>query len=339
MSSAGIITTFAGTGSLGYNGDGDATSSQLNYPTGVSADINGNVYIADQGNHRIRKVNSAGILSTFAGTGTAGYNGDGDATSAQLNFPTGVAADISGNVYIGDGNNHRIRKVNSAGILTTFAGTETVGYNGDGIAATSAQLWYPYGVTADINGNVYTADSSNQSIRKVNSAGIITTLAGTGIAGYSGDGVAATSAQLYFPYGVAVDMNGNVYIADTYNSRIWKVNSAGIVSTFAGGSWGGYISDGGPATSAQLNYPCGVSVDRNGNVYIADLNNNRILFVVVSSQPVARPMMLPSCQPSEQPSVQPSRQPSSQPSGNDSPFFIRYNPKYYICTLLIFSIR
>ena len=321
---AGIVSTFAGTGTAGYNGDGNAaTSAQLCYPIGVSADINGNVYIADRDNNRIRMVNFAGIIATFAGIGTAGSSGDdGLAISAQLNHPYGVAADISGNVYIVDLFNSRIRKVNSAGIITAFAGTGVAGYNGDGVLATLAQLNNPWGVSADISGNVYIADQWNHRIRKVNSAGIVTTFAGTGTDGYNGDGFAATSAQLRYPSGLSADINGNVYIADTGNSMIRKVNSAGIITTLAGTGIAGYNGDG-DATSAQLNNPYGVSADMNGNVYIADPFNERIRFVVISPQPVARPMMLPSCQPSlrpsrqpsNQPTMQPSQQPSSQPSG------------------------
>ena len=295
----------------------------MNGPNGVSADVNGNVYIADFGNQRIRKINPAGIVSTFAGTGTAGYNGDGNAaTSAQLYYPTGVSADMNGNVYIADRDNNRIRMVNFAGIIATFAGIGTAGSSGDDGLAISAQLNHPYGVAADISGNVYIVDLFNSRIRKVNSAGIITAFAGTGVAGYNGDGVLATLAQLNNPWGVSADINGNVYIADTGNSMIRKVNSAGIITTLAGTGIAGYNGDG-DATSAQLNNPYGVSADMNGNVYIADPFNERIRFVVISPQPVARPMMLPSCQPSlrpsrqpsNQPTMQPSQQPSSQPSG------------------------
>ena len=168
-------------------------------------------------------MNSAGIITTFAGNGISGYSGDGGAaTSAQLYNPGGVSADINGNVYIAEQINHRIRKVNSAGIITTFAGGGGSGI-GDGGAATSAQLNQPWGLSADTNGNVYIADSHNNRIRKVNSAGTITTFAGTGTAGSSGDGGAAMLAQLYYPTGVSADINGNVYIADSWNNRIRKV--------------------------------------------------------------------------------------------------------------------
>ena len=332
VNSAGIITTLAGTGlgmtgEGGYSGDGGAASlAQLNHPSGLSADINGNVYIGDQNNHRIRIVNSAGIVSTFAGTGSQGYGGDGGAASlAQLNHPSGLSADISGNLYIADTSNNRIRKVNSAGIVTTLVGTGTAGYGGDGGAASLSQLNSPTELSADINGNVYIADWGNERIRKVNSAGIVTTFAGNGISGFNGDGVAATAAQLNQPWGVSADINGNVYIADQYNHRIRKVNSAGIITTFAGtGSWG-YSGDGGAASLAQLKFPAGASADISGNVYIADLYSQRIRKVLSQSPtssptplptplPTTTPTSLPSPLPSYPPTYQPSSRPTSSPS-------------------------
>jgi PKD repeat protein len=272
--SSGIITTVAGTGTAGYSGDGgQATSAQLDYPFGVAVDAQGNLYIADQVNQRIRKV-SGGIITTVAGTGTAGYSGDGgQATSAQLNNPIGVAVDGQGNLYIADYMNHRIRKV-SSGIITTVAGTGTAGYSGDGGQATSAQLDGPVGVGVDAQGSVYIADQGNQRIRKL-SGGIITTVAGTGTAGFLGDGGQATSAQLNSPFGVAVDGQGNLYIADASNHRVRKV-SGGIITTVAGTGTSGYSGDGGQATSAQISEPVGVAVDGQGNLYIADYDNQRI---------------------------------------------------------------
>ena len=276
-----IITTIAGTGIWGISGDGGAaTSAQFALPSGVSVDISGNVYIADTNNYRIRMVNSAGIITTFAGTGDGGSSGDGGAaTSATLFGPRGVSVDISGNVYIADSWNNMIRMVTSTGIITTIAGTGTRGSSGDGGAATSAQLYWPYGVSVDISGNVYIADYRINKIRMVNSAGIITAFAGTGDGGSSGDGGAATSAQLYGPQGVSVDISGNVYIADYYNNKIRMVNSTGIITTFAGTGDSGSSGDGGAATSAQLNQAFGVSVDISGNVYIADSANHKIRMV------------------------------------------------------------
>jgi sugar lactone lactonase YvrE len=219
------ITTIAGTGGYGGSGDGGpATSAQLWDPRGVAVDSDGNIYIADPGNYRIRKVDSSGNITTFAGNGTPGYSGDGEsATSAQLNNPNGIAVDSLGNIYIADQYNYRIRKVDSDGKITTIAGNGTPGYSGDGGPATSAQLYNPSGVAVDSDGNIYIADNNNYRVRKVDSSGKITTFAGTGTAGYSGDGGPATLAQLNWPYGVAVDSVGNIYIADRSNNRIRKV--------------------------------------------------------------------------------------------------------------------
>jgi uncharacterized protein YjdB/RPA family protein len=279
-----IITTFAGNGTLGYSGDGGAaTAAELYAPWGVAVDGSGNVYIADQLNNRIRKVDPSGFISTFAGNGTLGYSGDGGAaTAAELRTPTGVAVDGSGNVYIADNGNSRIRKVDPTGVISTFAGNGTYGYSGDGGAATAAHLYGPFVVAFDGAGNVYIADCYNSRIRKVDPSGVISTFAGNGTLGYSGDGGAATDAQLVYPFGVAVDGSGNVYIADANNSRIRKVDPTGVISTFAGNGTYGYSGDGGAATAAELSSPVGVSVDGGGNVYIADYYNNLIRKVDLS---------------------------------------------------------
>ena len=274
----GIITTVAGNGALGYSGDGSAaTSAALCDPSGIAVDKFGNLYIAESLNERIRKVNAAtGIITTVAGNGNQGYSGDGSvATSAQLDNPNGVAVDAAGNLYIADGNNNRIRKVNvTTGIITTVAGNGNQGYSGDGGAATSAQLAIAYqsGLAVDAAGNLYIADCDNNRIRKVNAAtGIITTVAGNGTQGYSGDGGAATSAQLDWPWGVAVDASGNIYIADEVNNRIRKVDATtGIISTVAGNGTWGYSGDGGAATSAKMNGPTGVAVNAAGSLFIVD---------------------------------------------------------------------
>ncbi len=228
----GTITTFAGTGTSGSGGDdSSASSAQLNGPQGIVVDTrNGDVYIADTGNHKIRKVSSGGgTITTFAGTGTFGSGGDGSsASSAQLNGPTGLTIDTrSGDVYIADAGNHKIRKVSSGdGTITTFAGTGTDSYGGDGSSASSAQLNSPTGLVIDtMNGDVYIADAGNHRIRKVSSGdGTITTFAGTGTDSYGGDGSIASSAYFSTPYDVQIDTrNNHMYISDSYNNRIRKI--------------------------------------------------------------------------------------------------------------------
>jgi sugar lactone lactonase YvrE len=275
---APLIATVAGNGVQGYLGDGGAaTSAELYNPYGVAVDTAGNLYIADSGNHRIRKVDTNGKISTVAGKGAAGYSGDGGAaTIAELKYPIGVAVDAAGNLYIGDSNNNVVRKVTTDGKITTVAGNGTAGSLGDGGAATSAELSSPAGVAVDTAGNLYIADYSNSRIRKVTSGGTITTFAGTGAAGYSGDNGAATSANLNEPNGVALDTGGNLYIADVYNHRIRKVSTGGIITTVAGNGTQGYSGDGGAAVSAELYLPYSVAVDSSGNIYIADFYNQRI---------------------------------------------------------------
>jgi prepilin-type N-terminal cleavage/methylation domain-containing protein len=265
--STGIITTVAGNGTEGYSGDGGpATSAELNNPTKSAVDSSGNLYIADYGNQRVRMVTaSTGIITTVAGNGTAGYSGDGGAaTSAELWGPYGVAVDSSGNLYIVEIWNFRIRKVTaSTGIITTVAGNGTSGYSGDNGAATSAELWTPYGVAVDSSGNLYIADYGNNRIRKVTaSTGIITTIAGNGTAGYSGDGGPATSAKLHSPTGSAVDSSGNLYISEYGNNRIRKVTASGTICTVAGNGTSGYSGDNGAATSAELHTPSDIAVSR-----------------------------------------------------------------------------
>jgi sugar lactone lactonase YvrE len=233
----------------------------------VAVDSVGNVYIADLGNKRIRKV-SGGTITTIAGNGAAGFSGDGGpATSASLSAPYGVALDSTGSLYTADNDNNRIRKV-SGGTITTVAGNGNLGFSGDGGPATSASLAQPEGLAVDSSGNLYIADTRNHRIRKL-SGGTITTIAGNGTPGFSGDGGPATSASLYNPGGVAVDSAGNLYIADSNNNRIRKV-SGGTITTVAGNGNAGFSGDGGPATSASLNYPIGIAVDSAGDLYTAD---------------------------------------------------------------------
>jgi uncharacterized protein YjdB len=278
VSPSGIISTFAGNGTLGYSGDGGlATSASLYYPENIAIDISGNVYISDVGNNRIRRVSSTGIITTIAGNGSAGFSGDGGAaTAASLNAPKGVCIDNTGNLYISDNNNNRIRKVSSTGVITTIAGNGSAGFSGDGGVATAASLNAPTGIISDAIGNLFIADFNNNRIRKVSSTGVISTIAGNGSAGFSGDGGAATAAGLNYPTGIAIDNSNTIYIPDNINDRIRKVSSTGIISTIAGNGYTGFSGDGGAATSASLNKPQGIAVDGIGNLYFADQFNQRI---------------------------------------------------------------
>jgi uncharacterized protein (TIGR03437 family) len=270
--SNGAITTVAGNGTVGFSGDnGPPTSAQLANPWGVAVDSAGNLYIADYGNQRIRKV-SNGAITTVAGNGTRGFSGDnGPATSAQFYDPAGLAVDSAGNLYLADYGNNRIRKVSGGVIATVAGGGASLGDNGP---PTSARLSLPYGVAVDSAGNLYVADWGNNRIRKV-SGGVITTVAGNGTRGFSGDNGPPTSAQLSNPEGVAVDSAGNLYIADYGNQRIRKVAN-GVITTVAGNGTAGFSGDNGPPTSAQLSNPYGVAIDSAGNVYIGDSGNNRV---------------------------------------------------------------
>jgi sugar lactone lactonase YvrE len=280
---AGTITTVAGSSNLGFGDGGPATAARLAGPVGVAVDAAGNLFIADSLNSRIREVTPDGIISTVAGTGINGFNGDGGpATAAQLFEPQGVAVDAAGNLFIADSGNNRIRKVTPDGVISTVAGTGINGFNGDGGQATAAQMNQPEGVAVDAAGNVFIVDRYNNRIRKVTPAGIISTVAGMGSAGFSGDGGPATAAQLFEPQGVAVDAAGNLFISDWGHSRIRKVNPAGIISTVAGNGSSGFSGDGGPATAAQLYSPEGVAVDAGGNLFIADTANYRIRKVTPS---------------------------------------------------------
>ena len=243
----------------------------VGYTTGVTADGLGNFYVSDPSLSSVFKVNATGIATIFAGTGRIGYSGDGGpAASAQLYSPAGLAIDASGDVFVADTGNQVIRKISASGTITTIAGNGILGYSGDGGPATDATLNSPCCVAVDASGNVYIADTSNYAIRKVSPTGSIATFAGTGYAGHSGDGGPASAASLNSPYGVAADANGNVYISDTGNGVVRKVSSSSTISIFAGNHNMGYSGDGGPATSAELFSPRGLSVDADGNVLIAD---------------------------------------------------------------------
>ena len=295
----GIISTIAGTGAAGYNSDGiAATSAKLNDPVGLAFDTSGNLFIADVVNHRIRKVDKiTGIITTVAGNGfgaggLGGYSGDGIiATSAELNVPGYIAIDANNNIYISDGRNYRIRRVDvTTNIITTVAGNGISGYSGDGGPATSAKIMGPQGLSFRKKDNRYlfVADSLF-GVRKIDFfTGIITTVSGNGVYGYSGDGSPATNANIEAPFDVVFDFLGNYYIAE-FNGRVRKVDTFGIISTFAGNMTFGYSGDGIPATSAQLNETTGLDVDVCGNLYIADASNERIRKVTIATPILTKP--------------------------------------------------
>jgi hypothetical protein len=269
VNAANIMTTVTGGGFGGYSGDGGPASAALiNDGRSVAADAAGNVYITDFMNSRLRKINLAGMINTIAGP-AGGFAGDGGpATAAAFGGINCVAVDTAGNIYMGDYYNVRIRKINTMGIVSTIAGNGATGFSGDGGPATAASFDGINSVAVDGSGNVYVADVNNHRIRKINAAGIITTLAGTGTIGFSGDGGPASVANLGYPNCVASDPSGNVYIADTYNNRVRRVSPAGIITTFAGNGWSGPGGDGGPATAAELESPRAVEIDAAGNVYL-----------------------------------------------------------------------
>jgi uncharacterized protein (TIGR03437 family) len=281
--SAQQITTIVGNGIASFSGDGGAASSAtVNSPPDVTFDLFGNLYIADQNNNRVRKVDTKGIITTVAGNGTAGFSGDGGlATQAELNAPTGVCTDASGNLFIVDVFNYRVRKVDISGKITTVAGNGTKDSTGDGGPATDAAMYIPIRCVVDSADNLYIADQGAHKIRKVTPSGTISTFAGTGkdtgfIADFSGDGGPAIQADLNNPTAVSIDPAGIIYIADQFNHRIRKVDKSGIITTIAGTGSAGFTGDGGSAVSAELNDPGGLVVDQNGDIYFADCSNLRV---------------------------------------------------------------
>ena len=272
-----IITTIAGNGTYGFTGDGGAaTSAEITSPYSVATDKQGNLYIADNYNNRIRKVSVSGIITTIAGNGTAGYTGDGgQATAAELKYPQAIAFDNNGNIFIADSYNNRIRKINTAGIISTYAGNGTLGYSGDGGPATAAKLHYPSGMALDGVGNLYFAEPNNHAIRMINTSGIITTIAGTGTAGYSGNAGLATAAMLNYPQNVVIDNYGNMFISDVNNNCIRKINTMGIISTYAGTDTAGYTGNGGQAGLADINVGW-VAIDKQSNIYLVEQYTNDV---------------------------------------------------------------
>lgn len=263
ISPAGIVTTLAGS-TYGF-ANGNSTVAKFSGPSGVAIDVSGNVYVSDTENHKIRKINPNGIVTTLAGS-TLGY-AEGTGSDAQFHFPRGLALDASGNILVADVGNDRIRKVSPTGVVSTFAGGTQGFANGTGVLA---QFDRPFGVAIDASGNMYVADRNNNKIRKISPNAEVTTLAGSTLGFADGTGV---SSQFYYPYAVAVDASGNIYVADRDNHRIRKISPTGLVSTLAGGIKG--FADG-IVTSAKFDYPSGVAVDISGNVFVADQLNNKI---------------------------------------------------------------
>jgi len=262
------ITTLAGSGAAGST-DATGTSASFNTPQGI-AWYGGNLYVADRNSNKIRKVTAAGVTTTFAGSGTAGYvNATG--TAAQLSSPSGIAFDSSGNMFVADTYNHSIRKITSGGVVTLFAGNQSLGYGFADGTGSAARFSFPFSIAVDSSNNLYVADTYNYRIRKITPAGVVTTFAGSSVAG-SADGT-GTAAQFNLPYGVAVDASNNVFVSDTSNSLIRKITSAGVVTTVAG-STSGYTD--GTGTAAQFSEPQGLVFDASGNLFISDTTNNRI---------------------------------------------------------------
>jgi hypothetical protein len=292
---ADVISRYAGTGVAGFSGDnGPASQAKLNDPSGVALDGSGDLFIADTGNNRIREVSSTGTIKTIAGTGTCpvtpgkgGGGGTGNGPGLKLNLcgPTGVAT-MGANLLFTDTGHNDVMILNlSSGMVNTFAGTGTAGNSGDGGKAVNATLNHPTGLYADGAEHVYIADTGNNRVREVTPSVLIIAFAGNGTAGYGGDGGLATGAKLNAPTGVGGDSMGNVYIADTANSRIRKVAS-GIITTYAGTGVSGFSGDGGPATLAKIASPTGSVASYGTTVFFSDSGNQRVRGVFTGPPPV-----------------------------------------------------
>ncbi|HEV2577051.1 MAG TPA: Ig-like domain repeat protein [Acidobacteriaceae bacterium] len=279
ISIGGAITAVAGNGTQGFSGDGGpASAAELNSPSSVAIGADGTLYIADTGNQRIRAVKS-GSITTFGGNGARGYSGDGSlATSASLNHPVALAIDATGALLVCDQGNDRVRRI-SAGQIATIAGNGTQGFAGDGGAATAAELNEPSGIVATSDGRVFIADSANQRVRVISAAGIISTYAGTGVGGNSGDSGPATAAQLNRPTGLAIDSANDLFIADENNHRLRRIAAGGTITTVAGGGLQGLAPDGSIALTSPQNLPAGAAVSNFGWPVIADAANHSVQIV------------------------------------------------------------
>ena len=268
ITAGGLITTLAGSGVSGST-DGQGTAASFGDAVSLAVDDSGNIYVADQYNNKIRKITSKGLVSTLAGSTTSG-NSDGQGTAARFNQPAGIALDTSGNIYVADAFNNKIRKITPGGLVTTLAGSG-IGGGIDG-QGTSASFDYPTGLAVDDSGNIYVADQFNNEIRKITSGGLVSTFAGSITYGNTdGQGVAAS---FYYPAAVALDTSGNIYVADAQNNEIRKITSGGLVSTVAGSTASGKTN--GTGSVARFNFPTGLAFDGFGNLYIADLYNDEV---------------------------------------------------------------
>ena len=272
---SGVITTLAGTGDWGISGDGGpAVQAQLNHPVAIASDSDGNVYVAERDGHRLRKIDASGVITTVAGTGDWGDERDGGpASDAALARPLGLASDSEGNVYVSSRN--KIRRIDQSGIITTFAGTGQRGSIGDGGSAVTARLPDPHGISFDAAGNLYVAGWDSNRVRRIETTGVVTTLAGAGELGYSGDGGSATEARLHHPLGIAADSAGNVYVTEDGGGRVRKIDAGGLITTMAGTGDSGFGGDGGPATNSRVS-PFGIAAGTDGSLYIAEPWNRRI---------------------------------------------------------------
>jgi streptogramin lyase len=271
ITSAGVVTTLAGTAGLSGDTDGTGAAARFFDPRGVAVDASGNVYVADAAKHTIRKITNAGVVTTLAGTSGVSGTSDGTGAAARFSGPLGVAVDSSGNIYVADYGNSAIRKISSAGVVTTLAGTAGQAGSTDGTGA-AASFRGPYSVTVDSSGNVYVADYGNSAIRKITSAGVVTTLAGTAGQTGSTDGTGA-AARFSLPGGVIVNSSGVVYVANSFTIR--KVTSDGVVTTLAGTAGQAGSTDG-TGVAARFAGVYGIAVDSSGNIYVADAVNSTI---------------------------------------------------------------
>ena len=278
IDTSGTVSTIAGSGRQGTSGDGGpATDAQLFNPSAIALDADGNIYVSCSGGHRVRRIDALGTISTFAGTGVPGSSGDGGpAVEAQLDRPNAIAVDGEGNVYVAEYGSHRVRKIDTAGIINAFAGTGVRGHGGDGGPATDARLDFVRDLAVDAAGNVYLTDMNQARLRRVNSEGTIDTVVGTGTRGWSGDGGPATRARIATPAGIVVDPGGSLFLTEFWAGRIRKVNRDGIITTIAGTGRQESTGDMGLAVEASLDRPSGITIDAAGNLYVTEAYGNRV---------------------------------------------------------------